>query len=307
MSSLSQRPEGLETIADFVRWAASEFNRAGLHFGHGTDNAIDEAIWLVLHALSLSAPLPDALYASRTTAAERERILDLVETRVQSRTPAAYLVGEARFAGLDFEVNEHVLVPRSPLAELIEQGFGPWAPKEGFNRVLDLCTGSGCIAIACAAWLDPDAVHATDISDEAIGVARRNRARHGLDDRLVLHEGDLFADVPADPTFDLIVSNPPYVDDGEMAELPEEFRREPALGLRAAEGGTAIAARIIETAADYLAPDGLLVIEVGNAAPALAERFPDLPMEWPLFERGGQGICIIHAADLGALSATPES
>lgn len=296
-------PEALATVADFVRWAASEFNRAGLHFGHGTDNALDEAIWLVLHALHLSPPLPDALYAGRVTSAEARAIAGLVAERIESRRPAAYLVGRARFAGLEFEVNEDVLVPRSPLAELIETGFEPWVREAGFERVLEPCTGSGCIAIACAVWLDAGDVHATDISSGALAVAERNAARHGLGDRVHLYEGDVFAGIPAAGDFDLIISNPPYVPDEEMASLPAEYRREPDLGLRAAEGGTAIAARIIESAADYLSPDGLLVLEVGNAAPALAERYPDLPMEWPVFERGGQGICVIHAADLGVLAS----
>lgn len=299
-------PEELATVADFVRWAASEFNRAGLYFGHGTDNALDEAVWLVLHALHLSPPLPDALYAGRVTSAEAREIGGLVAERIESRKPAAYLVGRARFAGLEFEVNEDVLVPRSPLAELIETGFEPWVGEAGFERVLEPCTGSGCIAIACAVWLDADDVYATDISSGALAVAERNVARHGLGDRVHLHEGDVFAGIPATGDFDLIISNPPYVPDEEMATLPDEYRREPDLGLRAAEGGTAIAARIIESAADYLSPGGLLVLEVGNAAPALADRYPDLPMNWPVFERGGQGICVIHAADLGVLSASDE-
>jgi len=293
-------PDGLETVADFVRWSASEFNRAGLYFGHGTDNAVDEAVWLVLHGLGLKPPMPDALYPARVTPGEKAAVLDLIRRRLDTRQPAAYLIGEARFAGLDFFVDENVLVPRSPLAELIEQGFEPWRGGEPIDRVLDLCTGSACIAIACAAHLGSESVHATDISPQALAVAQRNVARHGLEDVVQLHQGDVFADVPR-KAFDLIISNPPYVDEQEMQTLPAEFAREPELGLRAAESGTAIAARIIESAADYLSPEGLLVIEVGNAAPALADRFPDLPMEWPQFERGGQGICIIHAADLGVL------
>lgn len=300
-------PQGLETVADFVRWAASEFNRAGLYFGHGTDNAVDEALWLVLHGLSLKPPLPDALFQGRLTAVESERVVALVSERIRTRKPAAYLIGEARFADLDFWVNEQVLVPRSPLAELIRQGFEPWREGRPIESALDLCTGSGCIAIACALHLGLERVHATDLSAEALEVARRNVARYGLESILTLHQGDLFADVPTgeemDGGFDLIVSNPPYVDEQEMSGLPEEFRREPALGLVAEEQGTALAARIIENAQRYLAPDGLLVIEVGNAAEALAERFEELPMDWPVFEHGGQGVCVIQAVDLGVLSA----
>ena len=295
----------LETLADFVRWGASEFNRAGLYFGHGTDNAVDEALWLVLHGLSLTPPLPDVFFHARLTPSEKAGVMALIQERIDSRRPAAYITGQAHFAGLTFHVNEHVLVPRSPVAELIEAGFEPWREGRSIHSVLDLCTGSGCIAIACAAHLPVDEVHATDISPEALAVAARNVSHHGMDDLVQLHEGDLFADTPRQP-FDVIISNPPYVPEDEMAALPEEFRREPALGLVAGEAGTALAARIIQQASDYLAEDGLLVIEVGNAAAALAERFPELPMEWPAFERGGQGVCIIHAADLGVLASTPD-
>jgi ribosomal protein L3 glutamine methyltransferase len=295
----------LETLADFVRWGASEFNRAGLYFGHGTDNAVDEALWLVLHGLSLTPPLPDVFFHARLTSSEKAGVMALIQERIDSRRPAAYITGQSHFAGLTFHVNEHVLVPRSPVAELIEAGFEPWREGRPIHSVLDLCTGSGCIAIACAAHLPVDEVHATDISPEALAVAARNVSHHGMEDLVQLHEGDLFADTPRQP-FDVIISNPPYVPDDEMAALPEEFRREPALGLVAGEAGTALAARIIQQASDYLAEDGLLVIEVGNAEAALAERFPELPMEWPAFERGGQGVCIIHAADLGVLASTPD-
>lgn len=295
----------LETLADFVRWGASEFNRAGLYFGHGTDNAVDEALWLVLHGLSLTPPLPDVFFHARLTPSEKAGVVALIQERIDSRRPAAYITGQAHFAGLTFHVNEHVLVPRSPVAELIEAGFEPWREGRPIHSVLDLCTGSGCIAIACATHLPVDEVHATDISPEALAVAAGNVSHHGMDDLVQLHEGDLFADTPRQP-FDVIISNPPYVPDDEMAALPEEFRREPALGLVAGEAGTALAARIIQQASDYLAEDGLLVIEVGNAEAALAERFPELPMEWPAFERGGQGVCIIHAADLGVLASTPD-
>ncbi|MDQ2068917.1 50S ribosomal protein L3 N(5)-glutamine methyltransferase [Natronospira bacteriovora] len=293
-------PGELQTLADFVRWGASEFNRAGLYFGHGTDNAVDEALWLVLHTLSLEPPLPEALFHARLTHAEGVRIMALFRERIESRRPAAYLTGRTRFAGLEFRVNEHVLVPRSPVAELIESGFTPWREDRPVHSALDLCTGSGCIAIACAAHLPVDVVHATDISPQALAVARENVALHGMEALVQLHQGDLFADVPR-LGFDLIISNPPYVPEEELTDLPEEFLREPGLGLVAGDAGTALAARIIRQAADYLADDGLLVLEVGNAAPALAERFPELPMEWPEFARGGQGVCIIQAADLGVL------
>jgi ribosomal protein L3 glutamine methyltransferase len=296
-------PEELVTLADFIRWGASRFAAMGLHFGHGTDNAVDEALWLALHALHLEQPLPEALFQARLTAAEKQAVAALFDERIDSRRPAAYLTGEARFAGLPFHVNEHVLIPRSPIAELIDEGFEPWLAVGGIARVLDLCTGSGCIAIACALAFPDAEVHATELSPEALVVARRNAQRHRVEDRLHFHEGDLFAGAPADGGFDLIISNPPYVPPEEVAALPPEFHCEPAMGLAAEEAGTAFAARIITGAADYLSADGLLVIEVGNAAAALADRFPELPMEWPAFERGGMGVCVIHAADLGVLPA----
>jgi len=302
----AKAPKALETVADFVRWGASEFNRAGLYFGHGTDNAVDEALWLVLHALALRPPLPEALFATRLTASERETVAGLLAERVRTRKPAAYLVGEARFAGLDFFVNENVLVPRSPLAELIEGGFEPWREGHPMETAADLCTGSGCIGIAMAIHLGLDEMHLTELSDQAVAVAQKNVERFGLEEIVTLHHGDLFADIPTAEEsggLDLIVSNPPYVPESEMASLPEEFRREPAMGLVAEDAGTRLAARIIEQAHRYLAPDGLLVIEVGNAAAALADRFPDLPMDWPVFERGGSGVCVIQAADLGVLES----
>ncbi len=299
-------PKELTTVADFIRWGASLFNRAGLHYGHGTDNAHDEAQWLVLHALSLESPLPEPLYSARLAEDERAAVMHLLQERVRTRRPAAYMIGEARFAGLKFHVNEYVLVPRSPVAELIESGFEPWLEAHPVRRVADLCTGSGCIAVACALVFPEARVWATDIDPHALSVAEQNVARYDLDQRVELRRGDLYADLPADGGFELIVANPPYVDAGAMARLPDEYRHEPEVALAGGESGLDFAERIIRRAADYLSPEGLLVLEVGRGASALESRFPDLPMSWPEFERGGFGVCLIHAADLGVLEAPEE-
>ena len=289
----------LATIRDFIRWGASRFNAAGLHFGHGTDNALDEAAWLVLHALDLPLDLPPHWQEARLTPGERRRVVDLLLARIETRKPAAYLTGEAWFCGLPFAVNEAVLVPRSPIAELIEQGFQPWLVADPVTRVLDLCTGSGCIGIACAFAFPEAEVDLSDVSAEALDVARQNIARHGLGERVRPHRADVFDGLPP-ARYDLIVANPPYVDAADMAELPAEYRHEPRLGLAAGADGLDIVRRILAEAVDWLSPQGLLVVEVGNSAPALQAAYPDLPFIWPEFERGGHGVFLLEAGALPA-------
>ncbi|MFM1892655.1 MAG: hypothetical protein RLZ44_1732, partial [Pseudomonadota bacterium] len=219
--------EQLETLRDWVRWGASRFEEAGLWYGHGTDNALDEALALVLHAIHLGHDLPSDYLDARLTRPEAERLLAMLRRRVEERVPLAYLTHEARFAGLEFYVNENVLVPRSPIAELIEDGFAPWLDPDEVTAVLDLCTGSGCIAIACAHAFPDASVDATDISPSALEVARVNVERYGLEDRVSLVRADVFEGLDGGQ-YDLIVSNPPYVSLDEMEELPEEYRHEPA-------------------------------------------------------------------------------
>lgn len=297
-----QDTTALVTLRDWVRWAASRFNAAGVFFGHGTDNAIDEALALVLHAISLDHDLPEWLLSSRLTAAEAEAVRALVGRRVDERVPLPYLTGEARFAGLRFQVDERVLIPRSPLAEVIEQGYAPWLPPEAITQVLDLCTGSGCIALA-SAWYLPDArVDAVDLSAAALEVAAANCRQLGLEGRVRLLAGDLFAplqqDALAGEGYDLIVSNPPYVGDGELASLPAEYRHEPRLALAADDDGLAVVLRLLRQAGRYLRPEGVLMVEVGNAAPLLAERLPEVPFLWLDFERGGDGVFMLTAEQL---------
>ncbi len=287
----------LQTIRDVVRWGASRFRENGLVFGHGTDNAFDEALVLVSHALHLPVGFPEHYLGARVTAAERTAVLELLHQRIETRKPAAYLTGEAWFAGLPFYVDERVLVPRSPMAEWIERGFTPWLEPDDVERVLDLCTGSACIAIACAVHFDNAEVDAVDISPDALAVAKRNVQRHGLDEWVNLVESDLFEALePA--RYQLIISNPPYVSDEEMQTLPEEYRHEPELGLRADQAGLAIVVRVLAQAAEWLADDGILVVEVGNSQDMLMECFPDVPFTWLDFERGGHGVFLLDASQV---------
>ena len=294
---MAGQPEGLLTIQDFVRWGASRFNEEGLFFGHGTDNALDEAAQLVLHALHLPPELPATYRECRLTYPERAEVAELLERRVSERKPAAYLTNRAWFAGLEFYVNEDVLVPRSPLAELVEAGFDPWLEPEGVGRVLDLCAGSGCIGIACAVYLPEAEVDLADVSPKALLVASRNLARHRLHDRVRVLESDLFAAI-GEGRYDVIVSNPPYVSAAELAALPEEFRKEPQLGLAGGESGLDLVLRILCEAPAHLNSGGVLVVEVGNSAAELDRRFPDLPFLWLEFERGGEGVFLMKQEQL---------
>ena len=290
-------PARLATIRDFVRYGASEFNRHELVFGHGFDGALDEARYLVLYALALQPNLPDAYLDAALTDAERTAVAALLAARIDTRKPAAYLTNEAWFCGLAFYVDERVLVPRSPLAELIANHFEPWIDSHRVGRILDLCCGSACIAIAAQyAFRDAEVV-AADLSRDALDVAAINLGRHDLDGQIALHESDLFDAIPRQ-RFDVIVCNPPYVDAAEMASLPAEFRHEPALGLAAGADGLAVADRILAAAGDYLADDGLLFLEVGNSMAALDARYGFLPLTWIDFEHGGAGVCGIRGADL---------
>ena len=287
----------LSTIRDFIRWGSSEFTRAGLSYGHGFVNAFDETRYLVLHSLALPPDWPDAYLDAVLTEAERERVVETLQLRISSRQPVAYITRESWFCGLPFYVDERVLIPRSPIGELVGNYFEPWVDSNRVRRVLDLCTGSGCIAIAIQYAFPEAEVWASDISRDALEVAAINLERHDLTNRLRLVESDLFDALPGE-RFDVITCNPPYVDAEDMKARSEEFRYEPELGLAAGEDGLEVVDRILATAGDHLADDGVIFLEVGNSQVAMTEKYTALPMTWIEFEHGGDGVCCIRAEAL---------
>ena len=290
----------LQTIRDFLRYATSRFNEAGLYYGHGTDNAWDEAIALILHSLHLPHDIHAAVLDAHLTQTEKDLLESLIDRRVVERIPVPYLTHQAWFAGLPFYIDERVLVPRSPIAELIQNHFKPWVSPHKVHHILDLCTGSGCIAIACATAFPEASVDATDVSADALAVAKINITRHSLDDQVHLYQADLFQSLPPNK-YDIIVSNPPYVSTDEMNTLPKEYTHEPSLGLAAGKQGLDVVLRILRDARQYLAPNGIIVIEVGNSEVSLQEMFPDAPFTWPEFEHGGAGVFLLTADQLNAV------
>ena len=282
----------LRTATDMVRWAATSMAAGGVYCGHGFAEPLDEALHAVMHTLRLAENSPDALLEATLLAHERRSIADLIIRRVEQRVPMAYLTGTARFAGLDFAVNNNVLIPRSPIAELIEQRFSPWVEESTVASILELGTGSGCIAIACA-YAFPDAsVMATDISPAALVIARRNVTDHELGDRVTLVEADVYGGLEG--RFDLIVSNPPYVDESTLEDVPAEYAHEPRLGLAAGADGMDIVRRIITGAARHLSEHGALVVEVGASQVFAEHAFAHLPLSWIDFERGGDGVFVLE-------------
>lgn len=286
----------LSTIIDFIRFGASRFNAAGLSFGHSYDNALDEATQLVLHALHLPHDLSPVYGQARLVADEKDNVLALFQRRIAERIPACYLTGEAWFAGLSFKSDERALVPRSPIAELIEAGFEPWLGGRQVERVLDMCTGSGCIAIATAHYNPDWQVDAVDLSEDALALARENIERLETPNVRVL-KSDLFRNLDGE-VYDLIVTNPPYVTHAETDALPKEYSHEPEMGLRAGDDGLDLALEILRDAPAHLSENGLLICEVGESEQHLIKLLPELPFAWVEFKVGQMGIFVLEREDL---------
>lgn len=289
----------LRTVLDWLRWGASRFNEHGLHFGHGTDNAWDEAIFLLSYAIHQPWDMLDKMQQAALTEAEQQAVHELFRRRIEERIPAPYLTGVAWFSGLPYKVTQDVLVPRSPVAELIMKDFEPWLNGTP-QKILDMCTGSGCIGIACAHQFQNSEVVLSDISEAAIAVAQDNIDFHALGDRVTACLSDGFGAI-GNESFDLIVSNPPYVDAEDFASMPEEFHSEPQLGLVSGDDGLDFTRRFLKDASKYLNDGGLLVVEVGNSWPALEAAFPQLSFVWPEFEHGGHGVFVLEKSQLAVL------
>jgi ribosomal protein L3 glutamine methyltransferase len=289
--------QAMVTVEQLIRRGAAALDQAQVCFGHGSDNAWDEAAELVFFGAGLRHEEAGEAYSRTVPPQQRDAILQLFERRIRERIPAAYLTRRMWFAGLEFYVDERVLVPRSPIAELIEARFEPWIDADSVRSVLDIGTGSGCIAIATALAFPQARVDAADVSDDALAVAALNIARHELGSRVSAVRSDVF-DALGGRRYDVIVTNPPYVGAAEMAGLPDEYRREPELGLRAGKDGLDIVRRILAQAFEHLAPHGILVVEVGNSEDALVEAYPRAPFTWLDFERGGGGVFVLNARDL---------
>jgi ribosomal protein L3 glutamine methyltransferase len=288
------------TVEQLIHYGTLLFEQSQLCFGHGTDNAFDEAAELVFFGAGLRHEDAADVYSTQVDAAQRAAVLALFDRRIRERIPAAYLTHRMWFAGSEFYVDERVLVPRSPIAELVEAQFQPWIAPEKIHRLLDIGTGSGCIAIASALALPQARVDATDISDDALAVTAINIAKHGVQDRVRALRSDVFAALRGE-RYDIIVSNPPYVGDEEMADLPEEYRHEPATGLHSGVEGLDVVRRILSGAGAHLERHGILIVEVGNSETALTAALPNVPFTWLEFERGGGGVFLLSAEQLESL------
>ncbi len=286
----------LVTIRDLIRYGVTRFQSSGIYFGHGTDNAWDESLAIVLSSLHLPVDSDDRILDARLLLEERLEILKLFRLRIEKRIPAPYLTHSAWFCGLPFYIDERVLIPRSPIAEMIKEGFQPWYQGSYPWRILDLCAGSGCIGIACAYAYDQAEIVLADISPDALAVAAINIGKHELEDVVVLCQSDLFDQVEG--LFDIIVCNPPYVDSVDFLAMPAEYRHEPPDALQSGEYGLEHPLEILRRAADFLTDDGILVLEVGNSGQHLEYFFPDVGFNWVDLKQGGHGVLVLSKTEL---------
>lgn len=288
----------LKTLRDLLRYSLTQFYKANLFYGHGTDNAWDEAVYLASSAINLPPDINSAVLDAQLLRTERKRILELVQERVEKRIPAAYLTNQAWFCGIPFYVDERVIIPRSPMAELIEKEFSPWIQQpEQIERILDLCTGSACIAVASALYMPQVTVEAVDISKSALEVAQKNINDHQVENRVTAIHSDLFQKLNG-KTYDIIISNPPYVGEKEFSMLPKEYSHEPEMALKAGKTGLEIVTNILKNAIKHLSPNGFLIVEVGDNEAALIDKYPKVPFTWLDFERGGGGVFLLTTEQL---------
>lgn len=295
--NLDEAVTQLKTLRDLVRFSVSQFNAADLLYGHGTDNSLDEAMNLVLASLHLPPDVDLSLLDARLTQTEKKLILDRLKRRVEEHVPVPYLVNEAWFGGLGFYVDERVIIPRSPIAELVDEQFNPWVEEASVSNILDLCTGSGCIAIQTAISFPMAMVDAIDDSQDALDVAKINVDRFDLSDQVTLIRSNLFEAVP-NKQYDIIISNPPYVSETDYRTLPSEYHHEPHTALVAGNEGLEIVLKILKEAKDYLTPQGILVVEVGYLQERMEAEFPNAPFTWLQFENGGEGVFLLTAEEL---------
>lgn len=303
MSKLTSVTDQLHTVADYCRYGATLFNQAELFYGHGSDNAFNDAYILVMYALSLPNDVDDSIMTCRLVESEKQNILALFSRRIEEQIPVAYITNIAYFAQLPFYVDERVLIPRSPIGELIANKFSPYiAANKEPKRILDLCTGSGCIAIACASYFSEAEIDAVDLSVDALNVAQINIENHGLSEQVIPIQSDVFSGVEGQ-SYDLIVSNPPYVDQQDIDSLPQEYHHEPEMGLGCGDDGLDIVRVILAQSAQHLNDDGLLFCEVGNSEVHVKALYKDVPFTWLTFERGGHGVFMLTKAQLIEFSA----
>lgn len=293
----------MQTIQQALDWCQQQFLSHDLYYGHGTENALDESYFLVFTICGIDFDSDQSVLSQSLNSRQVTNIQFIAQQRIVTRKPLAYLLQTAWFCGYPFYINEQVLVPRSPIAELIDAQYQSWLQPEKISTVLEIGTGSGCIAIATALKMPWVTVDAGDICQQALAVAGKNIEKYDLQRRVHLRQTDVFEGL-SDQKYDLIVSNPPYVDAQDIAEMPAEYHAEPILGLAAGQDGLDIVRRIIAGAAQYLTDQGILIVEVGNSAPALEAAFPDLPFLWLAFENGGQGVFLLQRSDLVSIATS---